>query len=217
MKIREIDLPDEAAAIAFILEIQRQQRNLTREAMSYFRGSEYNASKQQHGGNRRGRRSRDQNDPLIKTAQVLAQKYGVGEVTIKRDGLFAQAVDRIVKEYGDEEIQRKLLGADVKLTQGTTRVLLKMNGSKRKKAIDQLLAEGELPRAKKKPAASPQPKQESADHPPPAPDSWRETREVGAGADGTAAGAGVDGVGWREVARRSSAVNLQIACVSQVA
>ena len=133
VKIREIDLPDEAAAIAFILEIQRQRRNLTREAMSYFRGSEYNASKQQHGGNRRGRRSRDQNDPLIKTAQVLAQKYGVGEVTIKRDGLFAQAVDRIVKEYGDEEIRRKLLGADVKLTQGTTRVLLKMNGSEARK------------------------------------------------------------------------------------
>jgi len=35
VKVREVELPDEKAAVAFILQIQRQRRNLTREAMSY--------------------------------------------------------------------------------------------------------------------------------------------------------------------------------------
>ena len=55
VKVREVELPDEKAAVEYILQIQRQRRNLTREAMSYFRGAEYNAVKKQHGGSRRGR------------------------------------------------------------------------------------------------------------------------------------------------------------------
>jgi hypothetical protein len=51
------------------------------------------------------------------------------------------------------EIKRTLLGADVKLTQGTARVLLKMPAKERKAAVDQLVEKGELPRANK--AAAP--------------------------------------------------------------
>ena len=150
VKVREIELEDEKAAIAYILEIQRQRRNLTREAMSYFRGSEYNAIKQRHGG-KRGRKPKDQNDPLPSTAQVLAEKFRVAEMTIKRDALFARAVDKIIEDYGKPEIRRQLLGADVKLTQGTAKVLLKMDAKERKAAVDRLLKDGELPRAKKAP------------------------------------------------------------------
>ena len=158
VKVREIELEDEKAAIAYILEIQRQRRNLTREAMSYFRGSEYNATKQQHGG-KRGRKPKDQNDPLPSTAKVLSEKFGVGEMTIKRDALFAKAVDKIVEDYGKPEIRRQLLGADVKLTQGTAKVLLKMPEKERKVAVDQLLKKGELPRAEKGSSTGPRPKQ----------------------------------------------------------
>lgn len=159
VKVREIDLPDEKAAIEYILEIQRQRRNLTREAMSYFRGSEYNAVKQQRGGNRPGRKAKGQSDPLANTAMQLAEKYGVSEKTVKRDAIFAQVVDKIIEDYGDPEVKRKLLGADVKLTQGTARVLLKMTPSDRTKAVDQMIEQGELPRSKKEKAASaPRPK-----------------------------------------------------------
>jgi hypothetical protein len=149
VKVREVELPDEKAAVEYILQLQRQRRNLTREAMSYFRGSEYNAVKQEHGGNRRGRKSSGQSDQLKATSVRLAEKYGVSEKTIRRDATFAQVVDRIVAEYGNEEIKRKLLGADVKLTQGTARALLKMPDDKRKAAVDQLVEQGEIPRAKK--------------------------------------------------------------------
>ena len=158
VKVREIELEDEKAAIAYILEIQRQRRNLTREAMSYFRGSEYNATKKQHGG-KRGRKPKDQNDPLPTTAQVLAKKFGVAEMTIKRDALFARAVDKIVEDYGKPDIRRQLLGADVKLTQGTAKVLLKMAAKERKAAVDQLVKDGELPRAKRGSSTGPRPKQ----------------------------------------------------------
>jgi hypothetical protein len=149
VKAREVELPDEKAAIEYILSIQRQRRNLTREAMSYFRGAEYNAVKESHGGSRRGRRSKGQSDPLKSTAAELARKYGVSEKTVKRDGNFAAVIDKIVEVYGDQEIKRRLLGADVKLTQGTARVLYKMPAKERKKAVDELIAKGELPRKEK--------------------------------------------------------------------
>ncbi len=159
VKVRDVDLPDDKAAIEYILQIQRQRRNLTREAMSYFRGSEYNAVKKQHGGSRRGWKPKDQNDPLVSTAQSLADKYGVGEMTIKRDAAFALVIDKIVDEYGDPEIKRKLLGADVRLTHGAGKVLLRMSSKDRKGAVDELIEKGELPRVKKGAAPVRKPRQ----------------------------------------------------------
>ncbi len=146
VKVREVELPDEKAAVAYILQIQRQRRNLTREALSYFRGSEYNALKQLRGGNRRGRRPRGSRAPQSTAAQ-LADKYGVSEKTVKRDGVFAQVLDQIVADYGDPGVQRQLLSADVKLTHGTAMVLHRMPAGERKKAVDHLVEHGELPRA----------------------------------------------------------------------
>jgi len=159
VKVREVELQDEKTAVEYILQIQRQRRNLTREAMSYFRGAEYNVMKQQHGGNRPGRKASGQSDHLNKSSELLAEKYGVSEKTVRRDALFAQAIDKIVEEYGDQEVKRKLLGADVKLTQGTARVLLKMQAKDRKKAVDELVEKGELARAKKGTVVSRKPKE----------------------------------------------------------
>jgi hypothetical protein len=159
VKVREVELPDEKAAVEYILAIQRQRRNLTREAMSYFRGSEYNAVKKEHGGDRRGRKASGQSDHMKKTGEMLAQKYGVSEKTVRRDGVFAKVIDKIVEEYGDTEIKRKLLGADVRMTQGMARALLKVPAKDRKAAVDELLEKGELPRTKKGTAPVRKPKE----------------------------------------------------------
>jgi hypothetical protein len=151
VKVREIELSDEKAAVEYILQIQRQRRNLTREAMSYFRGAEYNAIKQQRGGHKPGRKPKGQSDPLLTTAKFLGDKYGVSEKTVKRDAVFAHAIDKIVTEYGDPEIRRKLLGADIKLTQGLARLLLKKSGPDQKAAVNQLLDQGEMSRSDDKP------------------------------------------------------------------
>lgn len=158
VKVQEIELEDEKAATEFILRIQRQRRNLTREAMSYFRGTDYNSLKQLRGGNRRG--SKGQSGPLNSTAKQLADKYGVSEKTIKRDGVFAHIINKIVEEYGDPELKRSLLGADVKLTHGLARFLFKMSPDKRKPLVERLIETGEFPREKKeKRTAVHQPKQ----------------------------------------------------------
>jgi hypothetical protein len=159
VKVHDVELADEKAAVEYILAIQRQRRNLTREAMSYFRGVEYNAVKQEHGGSRRGRKSRGQSDPLKKTAALLAEKYGVSEKTIKRDAGFALVIDKIAQEYRDPEIKRKLLGADVRLTQGMARGLVKTPAKERKKVVDELLEKGELPHGKKEAGKGRRPKE----------------------------------------------------------
>ena len=84
------------------------------------------------------------------TARQLAGKFGVSEMTIKRDGVFAKVIDKIVADYGDPEVRRKLLGADMKLTHGLARHLLRMPPEKRKVALQQLIDTGEFLRAKKK-------------------------------------------------------------------
>jgi hypothetical protein len=83
----------------------------------------------------------------------------VAERTVKRDGLFAQVIDKIVDEYGDPEIKRTLLGGDVKLTQGRAQTLLKMPAKDRKAAVDELVEKGGLPRAKKGVGATRRPKE----------------------------------------------------------
>jgi hypothetical protein len=83
----------------------------------------------------------------------------VGQATIKRDGVFAQVVDKIVDDHGEPEIKRQLLGADVRLTQGLARLLLKKPAAERKAAVEELLEKGELPRAKKGSAPAPKAKE----------------------------------------------------------
>lgn len=158
VKVRDVELEDENAAKEYILHIQRQRRNLTREAMSYFRGAEYNAIKQARGG-KRERKSKGQSDPRRTTAVQLAEKYGVSEKTIKRDAVFALVIDKIAADYGDPEVKRKLLGADVRLTQGLASVLYRMPTADRKKAVDELIEQGELPRAKKGSASGRKPRE----------------------------------------------------------
>ena len=125
----------------------------------------------------------------------LAEKYGVSEKTVKRDGVFAQVIDKIVADYGDPEVKRKLLGADVKLTQGTARVLLKMPAEERKAAVDQLIEQGELPRAKKGSASARKPKEVAQSLVARLQAKGEGAREVGVAADGAAAGDG----GHREI------------------
>jgi len=83
------------------------------------------------------------------TARQLARQFGVSEMTVKRDGVFARAIDQITAEYGDPEVRRKLLGADVKLTQTLARKLLKTPAGERKAAVRRLVELGELPRSRK--------------------------------------------------------------------
>jgi len=52
--VRKVSLPDKPAARLWIIRNQLGRRNLTPDQASYLRGLEYEASKQPHGGQKRG-------------------------------------------------------------------------------------------------------------------------------------------------------------------
>ena len=95
--IREISLPDREAAADWIDAHQLGRRNLTPEQMSLLRGRRYNRLKNPHGGDRKSAGSSAHSEHLIgeRTCEQLAEDLGVSPATIKRDGQFADAVDRL--------------------------------------------------------------------------------------------------------------------------
>lgn len=109
--VREIEFDDRQAAFDWIIDNQLGRRNLTPEQTSYLRGKRYNREKRSVGRPE----NCGQNVPISKTSEVLGEEYGVDARTIRRDGKFADAVDSIAENVGDDA-KRVLLSADSKLT-----------------------------------------------------------------------------------------------------
>lgn len=93
-EVRELSFPDREAAADWIDAHQLGRRNLTPEQMSLLRGRRYNRLKKPHGGDRKSDGSSVQSAHL-KTADKLALQHGVSADTIKRDGQYTEAVDRL--------------------------------------------------------------------------------------------------------------------------
>lgn len=79
-------------AIQWMIDLQLARRNLSPERQSYLRGRRYNEEKCEYGGDHR---SSGHDVHLKKTAESVATAYGVNERTIRRDALYASAVDSI--------------------------------------------------------------------------------------------------------------------------
>ncbi|MCP4522919.1 MAG: hypothetical protein GY828_01740 [Candidatus Gracilibacteria bacterium] len=122
-----IELSDIEEVKEWMVNFQLGRRNLSPEQTSYLRGFLYNQLKQKKGGNDKvlkGQNPKGQNVPLdMTTAEFLAQQYNVSDKTIKRDGLFAQAISLI----GDTnaELKRDLLAGKVKAKKTDIQELVK--------------------------------------------------------------------------------------------
>jgi hypothetical protein len=97
-----IDLPDRTAALNWIIQHQLGRRNLTPEQASWLRGRRYLEEKQAHGGDRKSA-SRGQ-AAHMKTAKRLAQECRVDARTIRRDGTFAENVQKVAANCGDRTV-----------------------------------------------------------------------------------------------------------------
>lgn len=94
--------PDKDAAKRWMIDNQLARRNLTDEQRAYFRGKDYLLAKKPHGditrtegnGSASAHFEHLQETPE-KTAEIVAEKHGVGQATIRRDAEFAAAVDKI--------------------------------------------------------------------------------------------------------------------------
>lgn len=106
---RELAFDSREAAADWIDANQLGRRNLPPDAMSLLRGRRYNRTKKAHGGDRRSDGvSSVQNEHLKSTAK-LASQHGVSPATIRRDGAFAKAVEKLKPVIPDVE-QRVLAG-----------------------------------------------------------------------------------------------------------
>ena len=101
----ELSLPNRAAAADWVDAHQLNRRNLTPDQMSLIRGRRYNRHKSPHGGKRTSDGSSAQNEHL-KTAEKLAERHGVSAATVRRDGQYAEAVDKlgIQREVAKNEV-----------------------------------------------------------------------------------------------------------------
>lgn len=124
------DFSGREAAKEWIAENQLNRRNLSKEWTSYLRGKAYKTAKKSHGGDRKSSaqnghlKSGESDDPAERTAEDVAKKNGVGQATIRRDAEYADAIDRLVDEYG-HDFRTKLLEGQSKLTKTDTLALAK--------------------------------------------------------------------------------------------
>jgi hypothetical protein len=139
----EVEVADRDAARAYILHNQLGRRNLSPEAASYLRGRRYLDEKAEHGG----KREASGQTVHLKTSERLAQEFSVNEKTIRRDGLFAQAVDKIVANCGDD-CRKVILSQQYDLTRGLILKMAKWSSDEQKEFLDELQQRGRRPRKK---------------------------------------------------------------------
>jgi len=96
-KSKALNLPDRQACIEWIIANQLGRRNATEEEKSFLRGKRYRSEKKAPH-----RPEKDATAAPLKTAERLAEEYGVSSRTIHNDADFADAVDSVAANVGTE-------------------------------------------------------------------------------------------------------------------
>lgn len=112
-KVREVSLPNRAAARRWIITYQLGRRNLTVEAESYLRGVLYLEQRKPEGRPEKLGHSGPVSDG--DTAALVAAQTGVSPRTVKRDAAFASALDSLAAALGDD-VREKVLSRDAKIS-----------------------------------------------------------------------------------------------------
>lgn len=110
--VENMEFPDKWAAIDWMIDHQRGQRNMTEAQKAYALGKQYEARKHTHGGNRRSSDfSSDQSGHLkkMRIREQLAKEQKVGSGTVMRAQEFAHGIDTI-RETSPETADAILTG-----------------------------------------------------------------------------------------------------------
>jgi hypothetical protein len=126
-----VALPDREAAILWVLKHQLGRRNLSPEALSYLRGRLYIGAKRQGA---RTDLTSGQSAQKSTTAGQLAAQHKVDEKTIRRDAKFAEEIDQLAAEHG-EQIKKEVLARDARITRKDVRQLLALSPLTRERVI----------------------------------------------------------------------------------
>lgn len=148
-KTKAMLLKSRADVIEWIIANQFARRNLTEEQKSYLRGKRYASEKKSRGaptGNENAAKQKGQNVPIVSTADKLATEYSVDAKTIKRDAKFAEAVDSIAGNAG-QEAKSDILSGKSPLTKRDVVAIADLPPEKQKAAVTSK-SNGKSPSAK---------------------------------------------------------------------
>jgi ParB-like chromosome segregation protein Spo0J len=124
----------------YVIDHQLGRRNLSDFEKSYLRGRRYLTEKK--AAHRPNSPKLHQNDGVKgETAQKIAEKNGVSQATIERDGVLAEAIDKLRAEVGDD-FSKNLRAGKVKLSKKGT-VELSKKPPEDLKALVELIEKGE--------------------------------------------------------------------------
>jgi hypothetical protein len=149
-----VELPNREAAKEWIIDNQRGRRNLTPEEYSCYRGQKYNARKQPHGGDRRTDGASAHAEQMPTTAEQIGKQEGVSPATVRRDGEFAEALDKIGEACGSETRQTILSGKSGLTRQEVVEITKAADPATLKQAVRERLQKGGDTRKPKRKGAS---------------------------------------------------------------
>jgi len=118
-RIEAKEFADRDAVKRWIILNQLGRRNLVPARRTYYIGLLYRETKKEQGapvGNANAAKQSAQNGNFVKTAEVIADQFGIGKNTVIRAEKFADAVDTIADTYG-EEVKTAILSGSVKGSQ----------------------------------------------------------------------------------------------------
>src|SRR5690606_25603507 len=130
------DFTDRSEAREWIIRNQLGRRNLTPEQRAYLIGKQYEERKRQ--GERTDLTS-GHSDQKLTTAEVVGEENKVGEATVRRAAKFAQAVDTIAANVG-EEAREKILSREAPLTAKDVQKVARLEPEKQRAIIKKILS-----------------------------------------------------------------------------
>lgn len=141
--VKALDLPDRKACIEWIVRNQLGRRNLSEEEKSYLRGKIYNERKKPAGapaGNKNRTKVRPRHNVGVEstpteTADKLAEEFKVNPRTIERDGKFAEDVDTIAANVG-EDAKQEIISGESDLTKNDVHTIADLPPKSQAKAIE---------------------------------------------------------------------------------
>lgn len=151
-KIELRDFENIEAVKDWMVNNQLGKRNLTKEEMAYLRGYQYNRFKQKPGNIANLKQFAGSAEDATKekeegsTAEKLANLFKVSDKTIKRDGQYAEGLDRLSE--GMPELKNKILKGELKVPAKVLRQVPKMSDEEVAQ-LRQTLLQNPTPPAKK--------------------------------------------------------------------
>lgn len=135
---QELNFDSRDDVIEWMIRHQLSRRNQTPEQISYFRGMLYEQKKKTQGGT--GANQHEQSGNYFhsaKTADVIAQEYGVTGKTIRNDAAYSRALNTIAAEAG-EEVKQQILSGELPMTKKDVVELAQMPVEERQEIIEQV-------------------------------------------------------------------------------